>query len=140
VSFSGWPSKYYDMSRPGKYSIVAKVRSDEPTREWFYSNEIQVAIAPALSQGDPIKVISASTPEKTGVVVAAELNGVPAKMTCQFSAGDCATPQPGDYLFVTASAEAKGYKGYDDCLNVYLYSKDEAGVRDRRIGLYCLSP
>jgi len=46
VSFSGWPSKYYDMSRPGKYSITAKVCSDEPTREWFYSNEIHVTVLP----------------------------------------------------------------------------------------------
>ena len=140
VSRSFLVSKYYELSRPGKYSIIARVRSDAPIREWFYSNEIQVVVAPALSQGDPIRVISASMPEKTGVEVAAELNGVPAKMMCRFVAGDCAMPQPGDYLFVAASVEAEGYKGYDDCLNVYLYSKNEAGGRDQRIGLYCLLP
>jgi hypothetical protein len=142
VSWAISISKYYDVRRPGTYSITAKVWSDEPTRQWFHSNEIQVTVVPAVSQGDPIKVVTASIPlpERTGVVIAAELNGVPAKMTCHFGAGDCAMPEPGDYLFVAASAEASGYKGYDDCLNVYLYAKDKEGARDRRIGLFCLLP
>ena len=138
VSFGVMPNRYYDMRPPGVYSIVAKRQNDESPHEWVYSNEVKVTILPARSEGDPIKVISASNPEKTGVVVTAELNGAPAKMTCRFSVSNCAAPQPGDYLFVTASAEAEGYNAYDDCLNVYLYSKDREGVRDRRIGVYCL--
>ena len=46
ISFSFLVSKYYDVSRPGTYSIIAKLRSDEPNYEWFYSNEIQVTVTP----------------------------------------------------------------------------------------------
>jgi hypothetical protein len=46
LGFSFLVSKYYDVSRPGRYFITAKIRSSEPTREWFYSNEIRVTVIP----------------------------------------------------------------------------------------------
>ena len=44
VSFEAAPNRYYDMSRPGVYSIVAKRQNDEPPYEWVYSNEVKVTI------------------------------------------------------------------------------------------------
>jgi hypothetical protein len=46
VSFGATPNRYYDMSRPGVYSIVAKRLNDEPPHEWVYSNEVKVTIVP----------------------------------------------------------------------------------------------
>ena len=48
VSWGNCVSRYYDMSRPGTYSITAKLRSDEPTQEWFYSNQIQVTVTQGI--------------------------------------------------------------------------------------------
>ena len=44
VSFGATPNRYYDMSRPGVYSIVAKRLNDELPHEWVYSNEVKVTI------------------------------------------------------------------------------------------------
>ena len=48
VSWGNCLSRYYDMSRPGTYSIIAKLRSDEPGQEWFYSNQIRVTITQGI--------------------------------------------------------------------------------------------
>jgi hypothetical protein len=46
VSWGVQVNKYWDMSRPGTYSIVAKLRSDEPDQKWFYSNRVRVTLTP----------------------------------------------------------------------------------------------
>jgi hypothetical protein len=46
VSFGAEPNRYYDMTHPGVYFIVAKRQNDEPPYEWVYSNEIKVTITP----------------------------------------------------------------------------------------------
>ena len=48
VSWGNCLSRYYDMSRSGTYSIIAKLRSDEPTQEWFYSNLIRVTVTQGI--------------------------------------------------------------------------------------------
>lgn len=49
VSWELHANKYCDMSRPGKYSIIVKVRSSYPTQKWFESNKVWVTIAPQQS-------------------------------------------------------------------------------------------
>ena len=46
VSWGVNVSKHYDMSRPGKYSIIAKVHSFCPSPKWYQSNKIWVTISP----------------------------------------------------------------------------------------------
>jgi hypothetical protein len=46
VSWGVDVNKHYDLSHPGKYSIIAKVRSFYPSQKWFRSNKIWVTIAP----------------------------------------------------------------------------------------------
>jgi hypothetical protein len=46
VSWGVPVNKYWDMSRPGTYSIIAKLRSDERGQTWFYSNQVRVRITP----------------------------------------------------------------------------------------------
>jgi hypothetical protein len=46
VSFGAMPNRYYDVSRPGVYSIVAKRQNDERPYNWVDSNEIKVTITP----------------------------------------------------------------------------------------------
>jgi hypothetical protein len=47
VSFGAKVNLYYDVSRPGVYSIIAKRKRDSPPYGWIYSNEIQVTITQA---------------------------------------------------------------------------------------------
>ena len=44
VSWGVNVSKSYDMSRPGKYSILAKLRSYYPSQKWLRSNRVWVTI------------------------------------------------------------------------------------------------
>ena len=46
VSWGVQVNKYWDMSRPGTYSIFAKLRSDEPDQKWFHSNQVRVTLKP----------------------------------------------------------------------------------------------
>lgn len=44
VSFGATPNRYYDMSRPSVYSLIAKRKNDESAQEWVYSNKITVTV------------------------------------------------------------------------------------------------
>lgn len=46
VSWGVPVNKYWDMSRPGTYSIIAKLRSVDRGQIWFYSNQVRVTITP----------------------------------------------------------------------------------------------
>lgn len=46
ISWGVQVSKYWDMRRPGTYSIVAKLPSDERGQRWFYSNQVRVTLTP----------------------------------------------------------------------------------------------
>lgn len=40
VSWGVQVTQHYDVSRPGKYSIIAKVRSYYPSQKWFYEQDL----------------------------------------------------------------------------------------------------